>query len=68
MKAVSGKQMCRILKRHGWQHVRTRGAHFTFEKPASTSFTVPVHGNQTLKTGIQHAIMKAAGLTEEDLR
>jgi predicted RNA binding protein YcfA (HicA-like mRNA interferase family) len=67
MKAISGKQMCRILKRHGWKHVRTRGSHFTFDKPGEISITVPVHGNKTLKTGIQHAIMKAAGLTEDDL-
>jgi len=29
--------------------------------------TVPVHGNRTLKTGLQKSIMKDAGLTEDDL-
>jgi predicted RNA binding protein YcfA (HicA-like mRNA interferase family) len=67
MKAISGKELCRILKRHGWTHVRTRSSHFTFEKPGCVSITVPVHGNKTLKTGIQHALMKAAGLTKDDL-
>ena len=67
MKAISGKQMCRILKRHGWKHVRSHSSHFTFEKPGSGSITVPVHANRTLKTGIQHAIMKQAGLTADDL-
>jgi predicted RNA binding protein YcfA (HicA-like mRNA interferase family) len=67
MKSVSGKEMCRILERLGWQHVRTRGAHFTYEKAGQTSLTIPVHSNKALKTGIQHAIMKAAGLTKDDL-
>ena len=66
MKAISGKEMCRILARHGWKHVRTRGAHFTYEKPGRISITVPVHGNKTLKTGLQRGIMKDAGLTEDD--
>ena len=66
MKAISGKEMCSVLRRHGWTHVRTRGSHHTFEK-AGQSITVPVHANKTLKIGIQRAIMKAAALTEDDL-
>jgi predicted RNA binding protein YcfA (HicA-like mRNA interferase family) len=67
MKAISGKDMCRILKRLGWTHVRTRGSHRRFEKPGFSPITVPVHGNETLKTGLQRAIMKAAGLTADHL-
>ena len=29
--------------------------------------SVPVHGNQDLKTGLQAAIMKLAGIKEKDL-
>lgn len=67
MKAVSGKEMCRILERHGWRHVRTRGSHHRYEKPGHHPITVPVHGNETLKAGLQRAIMKDAGLTDADL-
>jgi predicted RNA binding protein YcfA (HicA-like mRNA interferase family) len=28
---------------------------------------IPIHGNQTLKTGLQRALMKLIPLTEEDL-
>ncbi len=66
MKTVSGKDMARILERHGWRRIRTRSAHFTYENDG-VSITVPVHGNRDLKKGLQHAIMKAAGLTEADL-
>jgi predicted RNA binding protein YcfA (HicA-like mRNA interferase family) len=31
------------------------------------SVSVPVHANKPLKKGLQHGIMKQAGLTEDDL-
>ena len=67
MKAVSGKEMCRILERHGWSHVRTRGSHHRFEKLGFPPITIPVHRNETLKTGLLRSIMQAAGLTADDL-
>jgi predicted RNA binding protein YcfA (HicA-like mRNA interferase family) len=67
MKAISGKEMCRILERHAWILARIRGSHHRFEKTGYSPVVVPVHGNKTLKTGTQHEIMKNAGLTEDDL-
>lgn len=68
MKTVSGKHLCRILKRHGWVHTRTRGSHRAFEKPGEAkTIIVPVHGNRDLKPGTQRAIVKDAGLTDDDL-
>ena len=57
MKAISGKDMARILKRHGWVLKRIRSSHHTFEKEG-LSVTVPIHGNTTLKKGLQHGLMK----------
>ncbi len=66
MKAVSGRELGRILERHGWRLLRVRGNHHLYGKGASR-IVVPVHGNQTLKAGLQRDLMKQAGLTEEDL-
>ncbi|MDP9375229.1 MAG: type II toxin-antitoxin system HicA family toxin [Chloroflexota bacterium] len=66
MKAVSGRELGRILERHGWRLLRVRGSHHLYGKGASR-IVVPVHGNQTLKAGLQRDLMKQAGLTEEDL-
>ncbi len=68
MKAVSGEELCRALERQGWTLWHIRGSHFIYEhadRPGRIS--VPVHGNETLKRGTQHSLMKAAGLTEADL-
>jgi predicted RNA binding protein YcfA (HicA-like mRNA interferase family) len=67
MKAVSGKDMCKALHRQGWILVRVRGSHHRYEKTGFPPVTVPFHGNQTLKAGLQQAIMRTAGLTEADL-
>lgn len=67
MKAVSGKEMCRILERQGWTLKRIRSSHHRYEKRGYSPVVVPVHGNKTLKTGTQHDIMKNADLTDADL-
>lgn len=68
MKAVSGKELCRVLERHGWQFQRINGSHHIYARPGNPlNLSVPVHGNQALKIGLQRAIMKKAGLTEADL-
>jgi predicted RNA binding protein YcfA (HicA-like mRNA interferase family) len=67
MKSLSGKELCQVLERHGWSCTRIRGSHHRYEKLGSAPVVVPVHGNKSLKTGMQRAIMKSAGLTDEDL-
>ncbi len=67
MKAISGKEMCRILAKKGWRLVRVRGSHHNYEHDDAPAATVPVHANRTMPIGLQSAIMKIAGLTENDL-
>jgi predicted RNA binding protein YcfA (HicA-like mRNA interferase family) len=56
------------LEKHGWVLVRIRGAHHAYQRPGHpATLIVPVHGNDDLKPGTQHAIMRDAGLTEDDL-
>ena len=68
MKQVSGKRFCRILERHGWQLKRINGSHHIYGKSGHRArISVPVHGNKPLKLGLLKALMKIAGLTEDDL-
>ena len=44
------------------------GSHHIYVRQGSNlRITVPIHGNQDLKTGLQRTIMKLAGITEEEL-
>ena len=68
MKIISGKRMCRILEERGWTLARINGSHHIYQYPGTRRrVVVPVHGNQDLKPGTQRAIMRDAGLTDDDL-
>lgn len=68
MKHISGKQLAKIVQAHDWELVRINGSHHIFKHPKMVgNLVIPVHGNETLKTGILRSIMKTAGLSENDL-
>jgi predicted RNA binding protein YcfA (HicA-like mRNA interferase family) len=68
MKAISGKQMCKILGAKGWTLARVTGNHHIFVTSGqNVRISVPVHGNQDLKIGLQRALMRLAGIREDEL-
>lgn len=68
MKSVSGKDFAKILERHGWSLLRVQGSHHIYGKPGSEiRISIPIHGNQSLKTGLLRHFIKLGGLTENDL-
>ena len=68
MKTVSGKRMCQILEGKGWRLARVTGSHHIYVRQGSNlRITVPIHGNQNLKIGLQRVIMKLADVREEEL-
>jgi predicted RNA binding protein YcfA (HicA-like mRNA interferase family) len=69
MKALRGKEMVRLLERHGWAVARVHGSHYVLKKEGGAEvITVPVHGNKTLKIGMQKAMLKTAGIAESDVK
>jgi predicted RNA binding protein YcfA (HicA-like mRNA interferase family) len=68
MKSVSGKEFAKILERHGWSLLRVQGSHHIYGKTGSeVRISIPIHRNQSLKSGLLRHFMKAASLTENDL-
>jgi len=68
MKAISGKRLCKILERKGWQLKRVTGSHHIYVKQGvDVILSIPVHSNRDLPRGTLKSIMTDAGLTEEDL-
>jgi predicted RNA binding protein YcfA (HicA-like mRNA interferase family) len=60
--------MCRILRAKGWELARVTGSHRIFVTAGKNlRISVPVHGKRDLKIGLQRAIMKLAGIKEEEL-
>ena len=68
MKTVSGKRLCKILEGRGWRLRRISGSHHIYTKmgvPARIS--VPVHGSEALKRGLQKHLMRIARIEESEL-
>jgi predicted RNA binding protein YcfA (HicA-like mRNA interferase family) len=65
VKTISGKELCRILEQHGWVLRRVHGSHHIYGRDGDvTRLSVPVHGNKPLKIGLQHHILKLAGILD----
>ena len=64
---LSGKEVCKILARHGFQEVRRRGSHVGMQRrtPAGTT-TVPVPDHHELKVGTLLSIIRQSGLPRSE--
>ncbi len=68
MKAVSGKQLAKIVQRRGWKLLRIHGSHHIYGKEGSIiRLSIPVHGNKPLKAGLLKHLLKSADLQESDI-
>lgn len=68
MKAISGKELAKIVERNGWSLMRVQSSHHIYGRAGSNvRLSIPVHGNQSLKIGLLKHLLKMAGLTESDL-
>ena len=68
MKSVSGKALCKIVEKYGWELKRVTGSHHIYAKVGvSVILSIPVHGNRDLPIGILKSLLKDAGISKEDL-
>ena len=68
MKSVSGKALCKVVERRGWELKRVTGSHHIYTKQGyEVILSIPVHVNRDLPIGTLKSILKDAGLSESDL-
>lgn len=68
MKQVSGRELARLLERHGWTLLRIHGSHHVYGKPGhAVRLSIPIHGHEPLKLGLLKHLLKMAGLPEEEV-
>lgn len=63
---ISGKEMCKILEKLGFERIQGRGSHVRYKHIDGRRTVVPVHGNEDLGQGLLLAILKQINLTRED--
>lgn len=68
MKSVSGKRMAKLAEEKGWVLTRINGSHHVFTKEGRMErVVIPIHGNQSLKIGLQRSLMKIIPISESEL-
>ena len=68
MKAVSGRAFSKLVEKRGWQLLRINGSHHIYGKDGSVvRLTIPIHGNTSLKIGLQRHLMKLAEIEDGEL-
>ncbi len=66
MKSISGKKFAKVLEKNGWILLRIQGSHHIYGKPSIVDrISVPIHGNQSLKTGLLRHFLKVARLSDD---
>lgn len=64
---MSGRDLARLVERHGWQLLRVKGNHHIYGKAGSiVRLSIPIHGNRPLKTGLLRHLLKAAEIPDTD--
>jgi len=68
LKAISGKQFCKLIEGKGWELKRINGSHHIYGKAGEIArISVPVNGSKPLKAGLQKHLMTVAGIEESEL-
>ena len=54
-----------MLESNGWSLQRINGSHHIYAKAGSqVQISIPIHGNEALKVGLQRHLMKLVGLLQ----
>lgn len=66
LRVLSGREVCKILSKYGFQEVRRKGSHIIMQKKEGDSTTtVPVPDHKELRIGTLLGIIRQSGLPRE---
>ena len=63
---ISGKEMCKLLEKLGFEKIYGKGSHVRFKHPDGRRTVVPVHGNEDLGKGLLREILRQINLSKEE--
>lgn len=67
LRVFSGKDLCRLLTRHGFVEVRKRGSHIVMQRKISErTLTVPVPDHSEIRKGTLQSIVRQSGLPRSE--
>ena len=65
--SITGRQLIGVLKRLGFQEVRSRGSHHYLRHPDGRATVVPAHAGETMGPGLLSKILRDAEISKAAL-
>ena len=63
---LTSRELIKLLKKHGYKEISQNGSHIKlYNHLTNKTVIVPYHSKE-LKKGLEHAILKQAGLEDRD--
>ena len=67
LRILSGKEVCQILAKHGFQQIRQKGSHIIMQKIIENStITVPVPNHDTIRIGTLQSIIRQSHIPRKE--
>jgi predicted RNA binding protein YcfA (HicA-like mRNA interferase family) len=67
LRILSGKEVCAILRKSGFEEVRRRGSHVVLQKKTpSGTITVPVPDHAEIRIGTLQSIIRQSGVARSE--
>jgi predicted RNA binding protein YcfA (HicA-like mRNA interferase family) len=68
MKSVTGKRIAKLAEQKGWMLARINGSHHIYiQEGRLERVVIPIHGNKSLKIGLQKSLMKIIPISDDEL-
>ena len=67
LRNLSGREVCKILAKHGFAQVRQKGSHAIMQKSVENStITVPVPLHNEIRVGTLQSIIRQSGVARSE--
>jgi predicted RNA binding protein YcfA (HicA-like mRNA interferase family) len=67
LRILSGREVCAVLRRHGFEEIRQRGSHVAMQKKFdSGTITVPVPNHPAIRVGTLLSIIRQSGVPRSE--
>jgi predicted RNA binding protein YcfA (HicA-like mRNA interferase family) len=66
--ALTGRELVKVLSRHGFEVIRTKGSHHFLRHSDGRCTVVPVHRGETIGRGLLAQILRDCELSRDDLK
>lgn len=66
LKLFTGKELIKILKKHGFEVLRIKGSHYFLKHTDGRTTVVPVHKNESISKGLLSKILRDTELNIND--